>query len=231
MGSKHGIAMNRRLLLVVGSTSIALSACGVDKLLGPPAAPQLYILKPVMPAGDPGPKVAWALAIDLPEAPQNLDSDRIAISRSANTEDYFANASWPDQLPAMIQGSLVSAFEASGRIDQVVRDTDGVRTDYLLKVDIRDFEARYDQPDGPPTAMIVLQTVIVDRRDRNLTSHLLVRKESVATQNSVDAAVEAMDRALGAALGDIVHWTLSTLPAAFPPRAEREDESRNHRSR
>jgi len=218
MRSRHGIAMDRRLLLVLGSTSFALSACGVDKLLGPPAAPQLYVLKPVMPASDPGPKVAWALAIDLPEAPQNLDSDRIAISRSANTQDYFANAAWPDQLPAMIQGSLVSAFEASGRIDQVVRDTEGVRTDYLLKIDVRDFEARYDQPDGAPTAVVAFQAILVDLKDRNLAAHLLVRKESAATQNSVDASVEAMDRALGAALADIVHWTLATLRPAFPSK-------------
>src|SRR5262249_36315690 len=128
------------------------------------------------------------------------------------TQDYFANAAWPDQLPAIIQSSLVSAFEACGRVDQVVRDTDGIRTDYLLKVDIRDFEARYDQPDTAPTAVVALQVVLVARKDRSLAAHLLAKAESAATQNSVDAAVEAMDRALGAALTDIVRWTLNTLP-------------------
>lgn len=209
---------SRRLLLVLGSASVALSACSVSNLFGPPGAPQLYVLKPAMPPGDPGPKVAWALGIDLPEAAQNLDSDRIAISRSANTQDYFANAAWPDQLPALIQGSLVSAFEASGRIDQVVRNTEGVRTDYLLKIDVRDFEARYDQPDAAPTAVVAFQAILVDLKDRNLAAHLFVRKESAATQNSVDASVEAMDRALGSALGDIVHWTMAALTPTFPSK-------------
>lgn len=220
MRSERPLAIKRRSLLVFGVASVALSACSVGNLLGPPEASQLYVLKPAMPPADPGPKVPWALAIDLPEAPQNLDSDRIAISRSANTQDYFANAAWPDQLPAIIQGSLVSAFEASGRIDQVVRDTEGIRTDYLLKIDVRDFDARYDQPDAAPTAVVALQAILVDRRDRSLAARMLVKQESAATQNSVDASVEAMDRALGAALVDIVRWTLTTIPSTLPPHGK-----------
>ena len=213
MGSESPLAMNRRLLLLFATTSIALPACSVRNLLGPPDAPLLYVLKPAMPAADLGPKIPWALAIDLPEAPQNLEGDRIAISRSANTQDYFANAAWPDQLPAIIQDELVSAFEANGRVDHVVRDTEGVRTDYLLKTDVRNFEARYDQPDGAPTAIVALQVILVDRKDRSFAAHLSVKGESVAMQNSVDASVEAMDRALSAALADIVRWTLATVPA------------------
>jgi cholesterol transport system auxiliary component len=165
-----------------------------------------------MPTADAGPKVSWALAIDLPEAPQNLDSDRIAISRSANTQDFFANAAWQDQLPAIIQGSLVRAFEASNRIDQIVRDTEGVRTDYLMKVDVRDFEARYDQPDSAPTAVVALQVTLINRSNRNLVARMAAKKESAAIQNSVDASVEAMDRALGVALDDIVRWTFTMIP-------------------
>ena len=216
MRSDRSSQMDRRLLLVLGSASVVLSACSAGNLFGPPEASQIYVLKPTLPAPDPGPKINWALAIDLPEAPQNLDSDRIAISRSANTQDYFANAAWQDQLPAIVQGSVLRAFEASGRIGQVVRDTEGIRTDYLLKLDIRDFEARYDQPDAAPTAVIALKAILVDRKDRSLAAHMTTKQESAAAQNSVDASVEAMDRALGTALSDIVRWTMATLP---PPNA------------
>lgn len=225
MRSKDALVLNRRLLLAIGSASVALSACDTSKLLGPPDAPQLYVLRPALPPPDPGSKVQWALAVDLPEATQNLDSDRIAISRSANTQDFFANAAWPDQLPVLIQGNLVGAFEASGRVDQVASDTEGIRTDYLLKIDIRDFEARYDQPDGAPTAVIAFQAILVDLRDRSLAARLAVKKESVATQNSIDAAVEAMDRALGAALADIVRWTFATLPPTLAPKVRAKKNS------
>jgi cholesterol transport system auxiliary component len=114
----------------------------------------------------------------------------------------------------------VSAFEASGRIDQVVRDTEGIRTDYLLKIDIRDFEARYDQPDAAPAAVVGLEAILVDRKERNLAARISVKKESAATQNSVEASVEAMDRALGAALADIVRWTMAALPQALPSRGK-----------
>ena len=46
--------LGRRLFLIAGS-SLALAACGsLDKLVGPPDAPQMYALRPVAPAAQPG---------------------------------------------------------------------------------------------------------------------------------------------------------------------------------
>jgi len=215
MRNDRSVALNRRSLLATGAAGLLLSACG--DIIGPPAAPQIYVLRPVLPPLPPGPKVDWALAIDLPETVENLNSDRLAISRTANTQDYFANAAWTDKLPPLVQATVITAFEASGRIDQVVRDTDGVRTDYLLKIDIRDFEARYDQPDAAPTAQLSFAVSLVDRSDRNLAARLSVKQEAAATQNRVEAYVEAMDHALGTALVDIVRWALSAVPQTSEP--------------
>ena len=210
--------MNRRAILVSGASLVVLSACG--NIVGPPDASQIYMLKPTPAAALSGPKVAWSLGVALPNAPHALDTDRLAISRSADTADYYANAVWQDRLPAIVQEALVDAFESSGRIDNVVRDAEGVRSDYLLKIDIDEFLARYDTPDGAPTAVIVLEALIVGRQDREMIARFVVKKEAPAGQNSVAAAVQAEDAALGAAAADIVRWALDAIPAAVPPATE-----------
>jgi cholesterol transport system auxiliary component len=156
----------------------------------------------------------------MPNAPHNLDTDRLAISRTADTADYYADAVWQDQLPSIVQEALVDAFETSGRIENVVRDSEGVRSDYVLKVDVDQFEARYDAPDGPPTAVVAIEAMLVDRQGRNLLARYTAKKEAPAGQNSISAAVQAEDNALAAALADIVRWALDAVPATTMPSPE-----------
>ncbi len=223
--------MNRRAILVSGVSLVALSAC--SGIVGPPDAPQIYMLKPPPASAVNGPKVTWSLGVAQPNAPHDLDTDRLAISRSADTADYYANAVWQDRLPSIVQEALVDAFEASGRIDNVVRDAEGIRSDYLLKMDIDEFYARYDTPDGAPTAVVALEALMVGRQDRDLIARFGVKKEVPAGQNSIAAAVQAADNALGSALTDIVRWALDAIPAttapiAEPPKVHHRSHHRRH---
>jgi cholesterol transport system auxiliary component len=217
--SDRDFVIERRTLIILGA-SLPLAACGgLSGLIGPPPASQIYVLRPTDPTHLDGDKVGWALAIAEPDAPGNLDTDRIAITRSTDTADYYANAVWPDALPDIVQGALLQAFDASGLIDSVVRDTVGVRTRYVLKTDIRNFEARYATADGAPTAVVTIAASLISVSDRYLAAHHVAHQESPATANSVDAAVQAMGRALGGVLNDIVRWTLTAVPANLPTAA------------
>jgi len=218
----------RHTVAVIAAATLALNACGIDKLIGPPEAPQIYVLRPA--AGDiQGPRVSWALGVDRPDAANDVDTDRIAISRSANTQDYYANASWPDKLPSVVQDLLVQAFEKSGRIDQVATDAAGVHTDYILQTDIRTFEAHYALPDGPPTGVVAIEARLISRNDHSIVARTLVEEQALATQNSVDAAVDAFDRALGNATTRLVNWTLGAVPSS--EGGVQEQTRRHKRSR
>ena len=215
----------RHMVAVIAAATLSLSACGVDKLIGPPEAPQIYVLR--LAAGDiQGPHVSWALAVDRPDAANDLDTDRITISRSANTQDYYANAVWPDKLPSVVQNLLVQSFEKSGRIDQVATYAAGVHTDYILQTDIRTFEAHYAQPDGVPTAVVAIQARLISRDDHSIVARTLVEEQAAATQNSVDAAVDAFDRALGNATTRLVNWTLAAVP---PSEGHNQEQTRRHK--
>jgi ABC-type uncharacterized transport system auxiliary subunit len=150
--SKSPFAPGRRIFLI-GASSLMLAACG--NILGPPAASQIYVLRPAPPAQG-GDKISWALSIDKPDASDALDTERVALTKSDTQLDYYANAVWPDRLPNLVQTSLLAGFEATGRIDSVARAEDALHADYNLTTDIRDFEARYTTPDGAPTATITI---------------------------------------------------------------------------
>jgi cholesterol transport system auxiliary component len=116
------------------------------------------------------------------------------------------------RVPWHLSVGAPSAFENSGRIDGVAAESDGFKADYILQTDLRDFEARYDQPNGVPTAVVRIEAKIAPTIGRTIVSSLKAAHEAQATQNSVAAAVQAMDIALGQALTEIVNWALSQPP-------------------
>ncbi|MBL6853216.1 MAG: membrane integrity-associated transporter subunit PqiC, partial [Alphaproteobacteria bacterium] len=105
------LLLDRRSLFVTGAASVALAAC--SNIVGPPEAAPLYMLRPKVPASTNGRAVNWQISIQLPEAPQSLDTDRIALVQPGNVMEYYANAEWPDRLPFLVQQALIEAFEAN----------------------------------------------------------------------------------------------------------------------
>ncbi len=214
--------LDRRLVLIAGS-SLALTACGsLDKLIGPPDAPQIYALRPTVPATQSsGAKVGWALVIQKPAAAGNLDSARIALARNGMQLDYYAKAAWPDRLPDLVQTALLAGFEASGRIDAVSRDEDALQSDYQLSTELRDFEARYATPDGAPNVAVTIIAHMSDTKSRKILANFSVNLTEPASANSVDAVVQALNVALAKAVDQIVQWALALPPpaGAEPSRA------------
>ena len=205
------LKMDRRVLLLAAS-SVALAGCG--SLLGPGEASQIYVLKPAAPTPPGGAPVTWALDVLIPSAADALDTQRIALTRGDTTLDYYANAVWPDRLPLLVQTALLSAFQDSGRIQAVSREQDALYADYTLDVDVRDFSAHYSDPDGAPRVTVTLVCQMAMAKGRKVVANFTASQSAPASINSVQAAVQAMDTALGAALAQITAWALALPPPA-----------------
>ena len=205
--------ITRRQAILAGAVPF-IAGCGGIQLLPTPMQPQLYVLRPsiVPPEGMP---VRWRLAVGTPDASASLDTERIALSRTATTMDYFANAAWTDRVPAMIQRLLLQTFDASNRIVAVSRDTAGIENDYLLETEIRDFEARYETPDVAPPVVVTIQARLARMPQREIIAGVNVRQQAQATANGLDAIVLAFNQATGAAVAQVANWTL-TAPAPAP---------------
>ena len=196
--------LHRRVFLT-GSGALLLSRC---TLLQAPMTPQLYVLRPsVAPAM--GMPVRWRLSVASPDAAQSLDTARIALTRSATTMDYFANAAWTDRVPLMLQRLLLQSYEASGRIVAVDRDSAGLETDYLLETEIRDFTARYENPQGPPQISVNIQARMVRMPQREIAGSQNTQQQTPASANNLDSIVVAFNQATGAALAQIIAWSLA----------------------
>lgn len=200
------IPLPRRLVLAV----LALIPGSCSSLLplgGPP--PHLYTLTPAsdFPAG--GARVTWQLLVDLPSSPAALDSERIALSRSSTTIDYFADAAWTDRAPLMLQSLLVQSFENSGRIGAIARESLALRADYILLPEIRDFEAEYGTA-AAPVAHLQLGVKLVRMPERAIVAQQRFDATAPAAANQVPAIVEAFNTAFHQAARQIVEWTLAT---------------------
>jgi cholesterol transport system auxiliary component len=193
---------------ITGAGAIVLAGCSV--LQGPPV-PQLYVLRPQMPQPM-GPRVNWRLAIAAPDAVASLDTARIALTRSATTMDYYANAAWTDRVPLLLLRQLIQAFDSSGRILSVDRDTSGLEADYLLQTEIRDFQARYETPDGAPQIVINIQAKVARMPQREIVANINIAQQANAASNDMNSIVVAFNQATSAAIAQIVTGTLGMPP-------------------
>lgn len=208
--SKRSFSIGRRTLLLSGASAFVLSAC--SNIIGPPEAAPLYVLKPASPAVKNGPPAHWQLTVVLPESSDSLDTTRIMLLQPGGQMDYYANANWQDRLPFVVQGTLVEAFEASGRMPAVGRDTEGLKSDFLLVTDIRDFQARYDVPDTAPVAMVRIVAKVVAARTRTIVMSIDAHSEIQAGQNSVPSVVVAFNQALSVVQARIVEAVVNAPP-------------------
>jgi cholesterol transport system auxiliary component len=225
--SAHSFALDRRHLLLAGGAAFVLAACATSG-----RQTQIYVLRPDIPNNPPGNKVGWELAVGIPYAAGSLNSDRIALTRTSETLDFFADSAWTDQLPVMLQNALIESFEKSGRIKAVSRETAGLQADYVLETEVRDFAARYSSADAPPDVVVRIAAKIVKLPDRTIVSTHDFVQRSTASENRVPAVVSAFNAALTASLREIVEWTLNapsgTSAPASPARRRRRRRRRAH---
>lgn len=201
--------MNPRALLPIAAALLGLAACG-GILPVPPPPPQLYRLTPLAGGSAAAPSVAVQLAVAVPAAPSGLDTERIALSRSPTSIDYFASAAWTDRVPLMMQTLLVELLENAGQVRVVARQSPDLRADAVLTADLRHFEATYGSG-GAPEVRVQLDCRIVRMPDRNVIAVKSFGGTARAAANETSAIVAALDDAFHAAMREIAPWAAASL--------------------
>lgn len=220
----------RRALLAAVPLLLGLAGCG--SLIGPSnPPPQIYVLNPTFAPVD-APTVSWQLSVARPDAADVYDTQRIAILRDG-VMDYYADAQWTDETEPLLQRMLVTGFEKSGHIPAVASERDGMHTDDILQIEVRNFVARYDNDDGAPTADVELVAKLLTADRHMVIGTLDSHHEALASANSIPAAVAAFNVATGQAVDEIVGWTLRTgqAPASASDEKPSPAPRRHHRRR
>ena len=158
------------------------------------------------------------LLVALPSAPSGLDTNRVALSRSAMSLDYYADAEWSDSAPLLVQSALIGAFEKSGAFPAVGRDSAGLRADFVLETDLRDFTAVYDSPNALPRVTVAFTLKLIKIPDRKIVAQHTVTRQQPAAGNAIPDIVQAFNAALSGAVEEAVRWTAG-IPALLSSRA------------
>ncbi|MFD1623601.1 ABC-type transport auxiliary lipoprotein family protein [Azospirillum griseum] len=199
--------MTRRWAWLAGAAVLVLGACAP---IINPTAPKLYTLTPRA-VVEPGvPSVSWQLLVETPTAAAGVDTPRIALARTPTTLDYFADVSWADRAPNMVQGVIVQSFEDSGRILSVGRDTMGLRSDFLLKSELRDFQAEYSAPGAavPDRVHVRLSAKLVAMPRRTIEAGETFDAVVPVRGRDFTDVIAAYNEALGRVSGALVGWAL-----------------------
>jgi cholesterol transport system auxiliary component len=189
-----------------------LAACG--GLLPKPPERQLYRLTatPVFRAGLP--RVPAQLLVATPTSLAAFDTARIALSRSAITLEYFADAEWADRAPFVVQAALIDAFEKSRVFSGISSESSGLQADFVLATEVRDFAAVYDSPNGPPRVRVQLNAELIRMPGRKILAETVVTGEAAAAGNDLPVIVQSFGSALGVAASDLVNWAAGVALSA-----------------
>jgi cholesterol transport system auxiliary component len=205
----HGAGFRKVRRWLAPLLFVGLAACeGVLPGSGPP--PDLYTLTPKSTFRQDIPAVQWQLVVEEPLAAGGLDVTRIALREKPTELNYFARAQWVDRAPRMVQTLLVESFENSGKIVAVGRQAIGLRSDFNLKGELREFQAEYAKPNTPPTIRVRLNVKIVRQPRRDIIASRNFEATMTAAGTDMSAIVGAFDVALDRVLKGVVEWTLTT---------------------
>lgn len=210
----RGFGRHRRRWLA-GVLAAALAGCSSLFVSTPPG--NLYRLSANSSYPTTLPHVSAQLLIDVPQAPAGIDTSRIALSKTPISLDYFANSEWTDRVPALVETALLASFENSGAITAIDRESTGLRADFVLKTEIRHFEAVYDNGAGAPEIRVEIAARLVAMPQREIIAQATFRQRARAAANAVPAIVTAFEAATDPVLREIVEWTLAN-PALLRKR-------------
>ena len=191
---------------LAGAAALALAGCASLFVATPPG--NLYRLAAANDFPSNLPDVGAQVLVDLPQAPAAIDTNRIALSKSPLSLDYYADSVWTDRVPDVLENLLVASFEDSRAITAIGRGSSGLRADFILRTEIRHFEAVYDAAGGPPRVWVAIIARLVAMPQRRIIAQARFEQRAPAAADNVPAVVAAFNTATDAALRAIVLWTL-----------------------
>jgi len=196
-----------RRLVLFGTASVLLAGCGgILPNSGP--APDVFTLTPKSNFRQGLPSVKWQLVVEEPVSAGGLDNNRIVIQPTPFEIKYLADVRWSERTPKMVQTLLVESFENSGKIVSVARQSVGLRSDYNLKSELREFQVELANGPGAPMVRVKLNAKVVSQpRQEILASRNFEEKVPAASMAARDIVL-AFDDAMGRVLRRTVEWTL-----------------------
>ena len=109
----------------------------------------------------------------------------------------------------MLQTLLVESFENTNKIVAVGRQSIGLRSDFTLKTELREFQVEHDAEAKTFTVRVRINAKLVQQPKRNIVgSHSFEHTVEITDDSGMDSIIIAFDQAAGRGLKKLVEWTL-----------------------
>lgn len=187
--------------------ALAVGAC-TSFFPGTGPAPNIYDLSPKSTFDADLPAVRWQLIVEVPNASRGLDTDRIVIRPNSYEILYLKSAKWSNRAPEMVQALLTESFENTGKIVGVGRRSIGLSGEFVLRTDLREFQA--ERVNGGVQVRVHMSFKLVHRRKGVIFASENFEAVVPAASDATVDIVAAFDEALGRVMKRGVAWTLRT---------------------
>ncbi len=183
----------------------------------------LYLLTPKSTFSQSLPRVQKQIVIQEPTATAAVNTDQIAVQPTPLQVQYLPRARWVDRAPLIVQALMVESFENSGRVAAVGRSTVGLRADYVIVPDLREFQGIVvGETENSKTVKIEVRMniKIIDEFEDKIIASSSFQEAVVSTSDETPDLVAAFDTALGKTMRDAVEWSVRKIHshAANNPR-------------
>jgi cholesterol transport system auxiliary component len=114
-------------------------------------------------------------------------------------------------------------FDDDAQRTRLVARGDLGRTSLILRLDVREFEARYAYPEAIPTVNVSVRARLAAPDGSPMQERTFEVRSPVA-ENRVSLIVDGLDKATTQVLGEVVAWTdaaAASAPSAAPPATPR----------
>lgn len=194
-------------LTVVGASALALSAC--ISLLPKSKPSHLYRFGQTAAAlVGPAPEDQILVYRTASLFQRESAGDRMLTINSGKAA-YLAETRWVAPAAVLWDEAVLAAFDADpGRSRLVLRGEPASTAAYILRLDVRNFEAIYDRGGkAAPLVLVRVRATITRNSDRRLMSEQIFERQVRAGDNRVSAIVPAYDRAVAEVLNEVIAWT------------------------
>ena len=202
--------MTRRLTklpLAAVAAAALLAAPGCISLLPETEPDTLYRLSGVEMLDAGSAQAGETVIIDRIAAPRGLAGDRIAIEQDGRIA-YMAGAAWLSPAPTLLYSAVIDAFHAEAPAIAPARAEDGVSGRYALDLELRHFEALYDNgANAAPLIRVGLRARLIDRSTRAVVGVRSLDSSQRAAANRQGAIVSAFSSASAEVSAGLANWT------------------------
>lgn len=141
--------------------------------------------------------------------------DRIMTVTGGSDVAYIAEARWASPASVLFEEAVNRAFEQDGAPARLISRGEIGKSDYVLKLDVRDFQVNYATSKGRPSVVVNVRAVLTRSADRSVAAERSFTQTVAADDDRQAAIVRAFTVAVSGVLRDLVEWTaaLGKAPA------------------